>query len=43
MCICAGLSRIERWRRAEKFGFNPPSRVLDLIISHSDDDNYTQW
>jgi len=42
-CIIAGLSRMERWRRAKKFGFNPPSQVHDLVIAHSDDDSYTQW
>jgi len=34
---------MERWRRAEKFGFNPPSTIHDLVVAHSDDDKYTQW
>jgi len=40
---CAGLLRLERWQRAKEFGFNPPSKVRDLVIAHSDDDRYTQW
>jgi len=41
--ICAGLLRMERWKRAEKFGFSPPPKVRDLVTSHSDDDRYTKW
>jgi len=34
---------MERWKRAEKFGFSPPPKVRDLVTSHSDDDRYTKW
>lgn len=39
---CSGLSRMERWKRAKEFRFNPPSKVHDLVIAHSGDDRYTQ-
>ncbi|XP_041350459.1 DNA polymerase delta subunit 4-like [Gigantopelta aegis] len=39
---CMGISRLERWERAEKHGLNPPAHVRDLIIAHKDDDLYTQ-
>ncbi|KAF8060615.1 POLD4 [Scenedesmus sp. PABB004] len=28
---CAGLSRLERWERAEKFGLSPPPAVKALL------------
>ena len=28
---CVGLTRMARWRRAEKFGLQPPQRVLQLL------------
>lgn len=30
---CAGISRLDRWRRAEKLGKNPPEEVLDILNS----------
>lgn len=41
--ICKGLSRLERWNRAEKFGLDPPRNVRDLIISYPNDKKYTEW
>lgn len=41
--ICTGLSRMERWKRAEWFGFYPSSKVHDLVVAHSSDDRYIQW
>lgn len=28
---CVGLSRAERWMRAQEFGLEPPPRVLELL------------
>lgn len=42
-CVFAGISRLERWERAEKFGLNPPQSVKDLILSHTEDKEYTHW
>lgn len=30
---CAGISRLERWKRADKLGKNPPGEVLDILDS----------
>jgi len=39
---CSGLTRMERWLRAEKFNFNPPNYIRDIIEKHSNDERYTQ-
>ncbi|KAK6192687.1 hypothetical protein SNE40_004116 [Patella caerulea] len=39
---CTGISRLERWSRAEKHGLNPPQSVYNLLQLHADDDNYKQ-
>ncbi|XP_005094952.1 DNA polymerase delta subunit 4 [Aplysia californica] len=39
---CIGISRMERWQRAQNFGLNPPVEVRDIINQHSDDEIYTQ-
>lgn len=41
--LCAGITRLERWERAKKFGLNPPEEVRELIERHSHDPAYTQW
>ena len=28
---CIGLSRLQRWRRAERWGLDPPAKVLELL------------
>ncbi|KAJ8043145.1 DNA polymerase delta subunit 4 [Holothuria leucospilota] len=37
---CAGITRLERWERAEKHDLNPPADVKDLILGHQDEDDY---
>ncbi|KAK3777303.1 hypothetical protein RRG08_017441 [Elysia crispata] len=39
---CIGISRLDRWERAEKHGLNPPSEVKDLVTSHASDPLYTE-
>jgi len=38
---CTGITRLERWERAESFGRKPPRDVKDLILQHSQDTKYT--
>lgn len=30
----SGLTRMERWERAVKFGLNPPKRIHDLLVAN---------
>ncbi|GAB1604589.1 DNA polymerase delta subunit 4-like [Argonauta hians] len=30
----SGITRLERWERANKFCLNPPERVKNIILSH---------
>ncbi|ESO98167.1 hypothetical protein LOTGIDRAFT_143010, partial [Lottia gigantea] len=39
---CTGITRMERWNRADKHGLNPPQSVYDLLSQHSNDREYTQ-
>lgn len=39
---CIGISRMDRWDRAEKHGLKPPQEVKDLIDNHSSDPVYTE-
>mmetsp|Transcript_20858 Transcript_20858/g.61714 ORF Transcript_20858/g.61714 Transcript_20858/m.61714 type:complete len:115 (-) Transcript_20858:322-666(-) len=34
---CAGLTRRERWQRAESLGLNPPPEVWDLLENAGDE------
>ncbi|KAL3858332.1 hypothetical protein ACJMK2_012926 [Sinanodonta woodiana] len=40
---CIGVTRLERWIRAEKHGLNPPKDVKELLEQHTDDPEYTEW
>ncbi|XP_025089053.1 DNA polymerase delta subunit 4-like isoform X1 [Pomacea canaliculata] len=37
---CAGITRLERWERAFKHGFDPPLCVKDILIKHQDHKQY---
>ncbi|GFR73774.1 DNA polymerase delta subunit 4-like [Elysia marginata] len=39
---CIGISRLDRWERAERHGLQPPKEVKDLINSHASDPLYTE-
>ncbi|KAJ3502468.1 hypothetical protein NLJ89_g8875 [Agrocybe chaxingu] len=30
---CIGMTRLERWQRAKKLGFNPPQEVYDILTT----------
>lgn len=38
-----GITRMERWERAQKFGLNPPETIKDLISQHLNNETYTEW
>ncbi|KAF8909533.1 DNA polymerase delta, subunit 4-domain-containing protein [Mucidula mucida] len=35
---CIGMSRMERWERADKMGLNPPQKVYGILQQHDTDD-----
>ncbi|XP_052799870.1 DNA polymerase delta subunit 4-like [Mya arenaria] len=37
-----GITRLERWNRAEKHGLNPSPRVRQIVEAHSEDEQYVQ-
>ncbi|GFO10551.1 DNA polymerase delta subunit 4-like [Plakobranchus ocellatus] len=39
---CIGISRLDRWERAEKHGLKPLPEVRDLLIRHAADPLYTE-
>ncbi|TCD60946.1 hypothetical protein EIP91_009261 [Steccherinum ochraceum] len=41
---CVGVTRIERWERAEALGLNPPSEVKDILLTKEglEEDGYKQ-
>ncbi|NXF91146.1 DPOD4 polymerase, partial [Eubucco bourcierii] len=34
---CAGITRLQRWERAQALGLSPPGPVLDAILEHPND------
>ncbi|XP_064416889.1 DNA polymerase delta subunit 4 [Latimeria chalumnae] len=39
---CIGITRLQRWERADILGLKPPVHVRDLILKHKDDPLYLQ-
>jgi len=41
---CVGMTRLERWERAEAFGLNPPVEVRDMLLTKEgiEKDEYSQ-
>ena len=37
-----GITRLERWERAQKHGLNPPDDVKDILLKNTDED-YQKW
>ncbi|XP_062512671.1 DNA polymerase delta subunit 4-like isoform X2 [Corticium candelabrum] len=37
-----GITRLERWERAEAFNLNPPAEVRDIILMHGDDRKFAE-
>ncbi|CAB4013234.1 DNA polymerase delta subunit 4 [Paramuricea clavata] len=39
---CIGISRLERWTRAQDYGLEPPAKVKKIIEEHINDTKFTQ-
>lgn len=39
---CTGITRMDRWERAEKHGLNPPLVVKEIVLRHLDDAEFTE-
>ncbi|XP_068678000.1 DNA polymerase delta subunit 4-like [Montipora foliosa] len=39
---CIGITRLERWERAEEYGLYPPKEVKEIILQHPGDTTYTE-
>jgi DNA polymerase delta subunit 4 len=37
-----GISRLERWERADSFNLNPPAEVKDILLLHPHDIQFTE-
>ncbi|XP_062051733.1 DNA polymerase delta subunit 4 [Lepus europaeus] len=42
---CTGITRLQRWHRAEQMGLEPPPEVLQLLKAHPGDPRfqYSLW
>ncbi|XP_064921689.1 DNA polymerase delta subunit 4 [Columba livia] len=42
---CTGITRLQRWERAQALGLNPPKHVRDVLLEHRDnpDVTYSLW
>lgn len=38
---CTGITRLERWERAQKHGLNPPEEIRDILLKNEDKEEYT--
>ncbi|KAG5849624.1 hypothetical protein ANANG_G00112910 [Anguilla anguilla] len=38
---CTGISRLQRWERAELYGLKPPQTVRDLLRRSGEETDYT--
>lgn len=41
--ICIGITRLERWERAEEYGLYPPKEVKEIVLQHPHDTVFTEW
>ncbi|CAI9550876.1 unnamed protein product, partial [Staurois parvus] len=39
---CTGISRMERWQRAQDLGLMPPQDIKQILLAHSADPQYQQ-
>lgn len=40
---CIGITRLERWQRAEEYGLYPPKEIKEIILQHPNNTSYTEW
>ncbi|XP_069047481.1 DNA polymerase delta subunit 4 [Lepisosteus oculatus] len=38
---CTGITRLQRWQRAERWGLSPPRRVREILRRHAAEEDYT--
>ncbi|NWR64462.1 DPOD4 polymerase, partial [Bucorvus abyssinicus] len=38
---CTGITRLQRWERAQALGLSPPRPVLDALLQHPDNPDVT--
>ncbi|CAL8329258.1 unnamed protein product [Lota lota] len=39
---CTGISRLQRWERAQLYGLNPPEEIRELVMRAHNDPQFTQ-
>ncbi|XP_056387104.1 DNA polymerase delta subunit 4 isoform X2 [Hyla sarda] len=37
---CTGITRLERWQRADELGLKPPKNIKDILMAHHADAQY---
>ncbi|XP_040293494.1 DNA polymerase delta subunit 4 [Bufo bufo] len=37
---CTGITRLERWQRADELGLVPPKHIRDILLAHNTDAQY---
>ncbi|XP_069609022.1 DNA polymerase delta subunit 4 [Ranitomeya imitator] len=37
---CTGITRLERWQRADDLGLAPPKNVKEILVTHHTDSQY---
>ncbi|NXR56333.1 DPOD4 polymerase, partial [Hippolais icterina] len=41
---CTGITRLQRWERAQELGLSPPSSIRDALLEHRDNPDVTyRW
>ncbi|XP_062350836.1 DNA polymerase delta subunit 4 [Cinclus cinclus] len=42
---CTGITRLQRWERAQELGLSPPGSIRDALLEHKDnpDVTYSLW
>ncbi|KAM6115414.1 DNA polymerase delta subunit 4 [Pterocles gutturalis] len=42
---CTGITRLQRWERAQALGLSPPSSIRDALLEHQDNPEvtYSLW
>ncbi|XP_036241065.1 DNA polymerase delta subunit 4 [Molothrus ater] len=42
---CSGITRLQRWERAQELGLSPPGPIRDALLEHRDnpDVTYSLW
>lgn len=41
--LCLGITRLERWKRAQDHDLEPPIKAKEILEEHSNDTRFTEW